>query len=1012
MVWVSGPPGSGKTTLISSYVEARRISCLWYRADGGDADTATFFHYMGLAARAAARGRRAPLPVPSPEFRPDPATFARRYFEDLCGRLKAPALIVLDDLHEIPDGSSFFEVIRDGAVCIPKGVALVLVSRSEPPPALVRLRARELLAQVGWDELRLTAAETKGMAARRGVRSAGADALRRLHGLTDGWAAGVVLALSAAGREAKWFPQFEAEAPAEIFDYFAEEILARFDDRDRSLLLTVSVFPETTQSLVEDAFGLRGAGLLLSSLSRRNAFVEKRPGAEPSYRFHALFRAFLLAKARSIMSPGEVLRLQRAAASALEKRDRPDEAAALLREAQDWEGLSRLIRDHAARLAGQGRAGTLAEWLSSLPARMRDADPWLSLWWAKVRLPYDPDGSRQAFEKAFREFSERGDASGVFLAWTGAVESIMYGAEGLKPLDPWIASLDGLVESFGGFPEEAVAARTTLAMVKALSLRRPPLASAEAWVERALALARAAEDGPFKVEALVNLAYYWYHGGEFRNTEAVLSSLRTMAGRPESSALPRLAAAWVEASHANMHALYDRCLASVAAGLDLAADAGIHVMDYMLMGHGALAALHKGDARAAREYFRSMEASLGSARPWEAAFYHFAAGWEALGRKDARQARHHADSCLSLGERVGNPWATALAHVEQAFLLHEEGAFDASGASLAAARRLGDLHGLAFVRFACLLAEAYFLLERNEDEKAIPVLTDGMRIGKERGFGGIFIWWPGILERVAMKSLEEGIEAEYVRGLVRENGLRPGKDRQDVEAWPWPFRIITLGRFEIDREGEVMSFDRRAPQRPLLLLKALVTLGGREVSESRLIDLLWPESDGDMGRQAFRVNLLRLRKILGHDAALALREGRLTLDDRYCWVDTWALERHCRRIDDLVAGAGGKGASSLVDVVGRIAALYRGPFLGRDAAYSWMSGYRQRVRSLFLRALLLAGEWMEGKGDFESAAFCYRKGVEADGLAENLYQKLLACYRRLGKGAEARDIARKFPDKS
>lgn len=993
--------------MISSYVEARRISCLWYRADGGDADTATFFHYMGLAARTSGRGRQ-PLPVASAEYRPDPGTFARRYFESLCGRLKVPALIVLDDLHEIPGGSSFFDVIREGSACLPNGITLVLVSRAEPPPALVRLRAGEMMSRIGWDDLRLTAAETKGMAGRRGMRAVGGEVLRRLHSLTDGWAAGIVLILS-GGNVGDRLARPAGGPPEEVFDFFAEEIFARIDEPDRKLLLAVSFFPETTPSLAESGCGLRGVGQLLSSLARRNAFVERRSGAEPTYRFHALFRAFLMAKARAVLSPDDVLRLRRCAASTLERHGRPDEAEGLLREAQDWEGLSRLIRDHASLLIAQGRGQTLAEWLSNVPPAMRDADPWLSLWWAKVRLLYDPDGTRRGFENVFREFAARRDASGVFLAWTGAVESIMYGSEGLKPLDPWIASLDGLVESFGGFPDETVGAATTLAMLKALSLRRPPLASAEAWVERALALARAAGDAPLKVEALVNLAYYWYHGGEFRKTHAVLASLRKMAGRPESSVLPRLAAAWVEASHANMQALHDRCLAAVAAGLDLAADSGIHVMDFVLMGHGALAALHKGDARTAREYFRSMESLLGSARPWEAAFYHFAAGWEALGRNDTVQARSHADSCLSLNERVGNPWTTALAHVQQAFLHHEEGAFDASRVSLERARRLGDLHGLAFAGFACLLAEAFFLLERKEDAKALTALGEGMRIGREREFGGVLLWRPGFLERLVLKSLEEGIEVEYVRGLVRTNGLRPGKDHQDVEAWPWPIRILTLGKFEICRDGKPMSFDRKSPQRPLLLLKALVALGGRDVPEGRLVDLLWPDSDGDMGCQALRVNLLRLRKILGDDAALVLRDGRLTLDDRYCWVDVWALERLSRRIDDLVAGTVGTGTSNLVDIAGRLATLYRGPFLGRDPGHEWASGAGQRMRNLFLRSLLLAGERMESEGDFKSAAFCYRKGVEADDLAGDHYHKLLACYRRLGKVAEARDLLRKFP---
>jgi len=43
LIWVTGPPGAGKTTLVSSYLDARKRRCLWYQIDAGDADAATFF---------------------------------------------------------------------------------------------------------------------------------------------------------------------------------------------------------------------------------------------------------------------------------------------------------------------------------------------------------------------------------------------------------------------------------------------------------------------------------------------------------------------------------------------------------------------------------------------------------------------------------------------------------------------------------------------------------------------------------------------------------------------------------------------------------------------------------------------------------------------------------------------------------------------------------------------------------------------------------------------------------
>jgi hypothetical protein len=36
-VWIAGPPGGGKTTLVSTYLDARKHSVQWYQLDAQDA---------------------------------------------------------------------------------------------------------------------------------------------------------------------------------------------------------------------------------------------------------------------------------------------------------------------------------------------------------------------------------------------------------------------------------------------------------------------------------------------------------------------------------------------------------------------------------------------------------------------------------------------------------------------------------------------------------------------------------------------------------------------------------------------------------------------------------------------------------------------------------------------------------------------------------------------------------------------------------------------------------------
>src|SRR3954454_6344560 len=82
IVWLCAPPGSGKTALVASYLETRGLRHVWYQADSGDIDPATFVHYMRIAALQTGGKAAAALPVFSPEPQQDLARFARGFFRD------------------------------------------------------------------------------------------------------------------------------------------------------------------------------------------------------------------------------------------------------------------------------------------------------------------------------------------------------------------------------------------------------------------------------------------------------------------------------------------------------------------------------------------------------------------------------------------------------------------------------------------------------------------------------------------------------------------------------------------------------------------------------------------------------------------------------------------------------------------------------------------------------------------------------------------------------------------
>src|SRR5262245_29646968 len=86
LIWLGAPAGAGKTTLASTWVEARGLPCLWYQVGGEDRDVASFFYYLGLAMRPFS-GARPALPLLTLENRADPVAFSRLFFQEIFARL-------------------------------------------------------------------------------------------------------------------------------------------------------------------------------------------------------------------------------------------------------------------------------------------------------------------------------------------------------------------------------------------------------------------------------------------------------------------------------------------------------------------------------------------------------------------------------------------------------------------------------------------------------------------------------------------------------------------------------------------------------------------------------------------------------------------------------------------------------------------------------------------------------------------------------------------------------------
>ena len=1008
VIWISGPAGSGKTTLISSYLDANKLPCLWYQVDEGDSDIATFFYYFGLAAKKAAPHYRKSLPLLTPEYLQGIATFTLRYFENLFSRLKAPYFLIFDNYQTVPADSNFHDVISNGLSAIPDGVNVVLISRHDLPPALSRLHANGLIGMFGWDELRLSLDESGGIVRSRKKGKTSKEMIRRLHDTSDGWAAGLILMLESAkrGLEAQWPEKISSK---ETLDYFGSEVFSKTNQEIKYFLTKTALLPRMTSKMAEELTGLSKAGDILSELSKNNYFTERRYYAEPVYQYHTLFREFLISQAREAYSPTDLSGLRRGAASLLEEAGQVEDAVHLFRDAQDWEGMIRLIMKQAPTMLEQGRYHTLEEWLDSLPKEMVENDPWLLYWKGTSRSPFDPSLAQPFFERAFEKFKTQDNLMGILLAWSGVVYCMLYKFEEYFSLDRWIHLFPELPDN----PEKTIPMEAWMQVVggmfTALAYRRPGSSETDAWIRRAESIVQGPGGPVAKAQILLQLVHYYLIVGDYEKSSINIRLLQHLAQSKEALPLLIIMTRLAEAIHYGLTGDDQKCLRAVSEGHKTSEGTGIFLLDYVSLLHGVANFQNVGDLGMAQTMLETVVSLWERLRPFDKALYHFIQTRQFLLRSELSAAVAQADLALKTSLDVGAYDPICLSHLLAAQVMHRLRKQSQAWNHLHEAFHIAEMMKSKIFEYYGLMIEAYFHFEEGDEASGLASLRKALTLGKERGFMNTFIDQPVVTAMLCVKALEEEIEVAYVQNLIRKRRLTPEKPPLHLEKWPWPLKVHTLGKFAILRDDKPLQFSRKVQKKPLLMVKAMIAQGGKLVKEEQLADMLWPDADGDQAYSAFRTTVSRLRRLIG-EKAIEFHEGKTTLAPRYCWVDSWAFERVCDQVDVESKRTGEHETrehskdEKIISLIRKAINLYKGHFLVDDSEEFWTAPYRERLRAKYLRLITRLGDHLQQTGQWEKAVENYQKALEVDELAEEFYQRLMICYRHLGQNAKAIEV--------
>lgn len=1002
LTWVMGPAGSGKTTLASTYIESIRLPCIWYHIDTGDNDPANFFYYLGQAVLGHLQEMPMPLPPFTPEYIFGAEVFSRRYFEKIGCLLKPPAIFVFDNYQYIVSESLLHNLIRTGLTHLPSGFRAIILSRTAPPPAFTRMKANCRMGTIVWEDLRLDLNETSAIIDLKATIPVSDPVKKEIHKKCEGWAAGLSLLWQFMTTKQINY-RFPDNTPEEIFDYFAEEVFHSISSETKEFLVKTSFLSDIKVDQAVAMTGNVNATDILQNIQRLNFFINQPDETGVTFRFHPLFREFLQNKAEKLLSPEELLLARKTAGNLLERSGNVEEAILLYFSCEDYESAIRIIMQGALSLIAQGRNNLLLEWLAHLPESLKTDSPWLLYWDGVALISFEPLASCKIFEDAYQLSVKKQDMICKLLSFAGILDAIFYAGEDFTVFDQWLDRLDSLKTEIESCPDIDIQLRVTAGVVVALTMRRPQDPIIEVWAERFLYQKTSPENLGIIVNVLCQIAWYYYcYNADYSKAKVVFEKINLLTTENPVSPVQILNRYIVEVM---LHAVLGntcKCSQIVSEALSLSKESGVHLFDFMLIGHEISNALNRNDVAEAQKLLKILENWNGPIRFWDKSFYHFLKARTALITKDFNEAAFHAEITMKSEDKIGSPLGESLTRIILAQILHAQGKVIEAKTLLKEVLKLSEKYSSTTVALFVYFLKAQFALTEGDETTAANWLQHLAKQTENTGFVNTYADQPEATADLCVFAIENKIESEYFKYVVRARNLVPSTLPIHLEDWPWTIKIYTLGRFCVEKKDQALRFAGKVPQVPLRLLKLIVALGGSGISEEQLSDILWPDADGYSAHRAFSTALYRLRQLLEIQDLLPVAGGKVSLNKRLCWVDSWAFEKMTKEI--LVF----KGSTSLIFDTEKVRhqlekaiSLYQGEFLKLEDWGAPVISERERLRGLFIRLIESIGEFLEKTERWEEAIMLYKRGLSCDEFVEKFYQRLMICYAGIGQKADA-----------
>lgn len=322
-----------------------------------------------------------------------------------------PLTLIVDNVHVFTGEPGFASFVDAAVNVLPARAHILAMGRSLPDIAIGRSFALGRAQMLGGDLLVFSAEEIRALGRHFG-REIDDQTILEIEKSTEGWAAGVTLAVTA-----QRIPVPTATGPRNAAEvYLTEELLAQLDRHAISFLERAAVFETLDLRILDTTDAFSGARELITSLRRSGALLAE---IGPScYRLHPVLRE--LAEGR-LRKRGAASAAHRDAAEAYIQAGEPAAALFHADESGDPAMAVSFLRNHAAAAIATGDRARVRALSVRIDAKGADA----GVRWYVDALLAKASGSadvRATLSRAVDAADASSDATIAFLARAQAIE--------------------------------------------------------------------------------------------------------------------------------------------------------------------------------------------------------------------------------------------------------------------------------------------------------------------------------------------------------------------------------------------------------------------------------------------------------------------------------------------------------------------------------------------------------------------------------------------------------------